>query len=117
MQRFPRGGCWRRSCSVLKCPGPPSEIPRMHHVPTTRPRSLVGTPDLGAHGVLATTRRRILVVDDDASVLGLLRALLDTLEDVDVDTCADPETALRRIREGGYDLVISDERMPKKSGL
>jgi DNA-binding NtrC family response regulator len=64
------------------------------------------------------TRRRILVVDDDAGVLFALRRLFGTI-DVDVETCVDPEEAVRRLEEEGasYDLVISDQRMPKMSGL
>src|SRR5688572_7578135 len=88
----------------------------MQQVPTSA-RCQASHPAKGSRGVLATERRRILVVDDDPSVLGLLQALLDTLGNVDVETCSDPEAAVRRVREGGYDLVISDERMPKKSGI
>lgn len=63
----------------------------------------------------AALRRRILVVDDDPSVLGLLSHVLERL-DVDIDTCSDPEAALRRFDEFSYDVVISDDRMPKMSG-
>ena len=72
------------------------------------------TPPEGA-GVLQATRRRILVVDDDALVLGSLQRLLDTL-DVDVEVCLDPEAALERLAHEDFDLVISDERMPKMTG-
>ncbi len=85
--------------------------------------ALTTLPTTGrAHGESQTTdqqtRRRILVVDDDAGVLFALRRLFGTL-DVDVETCADPESALERLESGSasYDLVISDERMPKMSGL
>ena len=80
-------------------------------LPTVPAASL---PPAGA-GVLQATRRRILVVDDDALVLGSLQRLLDTL-DVDVEVCLDPEAALERLSREAFDLVISDERMPKMSG-
>ena len=61
------------------------------------------------------SRRRILVVDDDPGVLGLVTHVLERL-DVDVETCSDPLQALQRFEEGSYDVVISDDRMPKMSG-
>ena len=51
---------------------------------------------------------KILVVDDDPGVLGLLLAVLERL-DVDIETCSDPETALRLFEESAFDVVISDE--------
>ena len=83
---------------------------------TTLPQ--IGKTQDDDHGTGQQTRRRILVVDDDAGVLFDLRRLFGTL-DVDVETCADPESALERLENGSsdYDLVISDERMPKMSGL
>ena len=63
----------------------------------------------------SATRRRVLIVDDDSSVLGLLSTVLENL-DVDVETCSDPEAAIARFQESAFDLVISDERMPKMTG-
>lgn len=70
-----------------------------------------------SHGTLEATalRRRILIVDDDPSVLGLVTEILEGL-DVDVETCADPEAALRLFEESAFDVVISDDRMPKMTG-
>lgn len=83
--------------------------------------ALTTAPDI-AHsirelkGVTDTTRKRILVVDDDMGVLSALRRLFEVL-DVDVDTCADPREAIARLEHGEvYDLVISDQRMPQMSG-
>jgi two-component system NtrC family response regulator len=61
------------------------------------------------------TRRRILVVDDDPGVLQVLEALLERL-DVDVEACLDPEAAVARFETDDFDVVISDDRMPKISG-
>ena len=61
------------------------------------------------------TRRRILVVDDDPGVLQVLQALLERL-DVDVEACLDPEAAVARFEADDFDVVISDDRMPKISG-
>jgi len=78
-------------------------------------------PHLGRHAGAAdptasALRKRVLVVDDDPGVLSALARLLQALE-VDVETAADPTRALALFESGEYDLVISDERMPKMSGL
>ncbi|MBI2353897.1 MAG: sigma-54-dependent Fis family transcriptional regulator [Deltaproteobacteria bacterium] len=59
---------------------------------------------------------RILVVEDDAT----FRAFLDTvLADAghDVTTADDGHQGLERLRREGFDLVVSDLRMPGRSGL
>ena len=76
-----------------------------------------GRTDASHHGTSQQIRRRILIVDDEAGVLSALGRLFGTL-DVDVETCMDPQEVLRRLENGAsYDCVISDERMPKMSGL
>ncbi|NCC24567.1 MAG: response regulator [Deltaproteobacteria bacterium] len=59
---------------------------------------------------------RILVVDDEESLREICQ---DTLEEAgyEVDTAPDGETAMRKAVEGGYDLVLSDLRMPGLDGL
>jgi DNA-binding NtrC family response regulator len=78
---------------------------------TTAPNAL----DPSRADASQATRRRVLVVDDDAAVLGLLEELLEPL-DVDVVACLDPEQALCRFQESHFDLVISDLKMPKMQG-
>ena len=58
----------------------------------------------------------ILVVDDEPLVLDLL---IDVLEDAGhkVDTAANGNEACRKLRVRGYDLVISDIRMPQMNGI
>lgn len=58
----------------------------------------------------------ILVVEDDDT----FRAFLETVLQDDghqVKTAADGEKALRLLRQGSYDLVVSDLKLPGKSGL
>jgi DNA-binding NtrC family response regulator len=63
--------------------------------------------------------RRILLVDDEAHVLSALqRALRRFLPEGQavIETCSDPEQALLRCAETGFDVVMSDYRMPGLNG-
>lgn len=59
---------------------------------------------------------RVMIVDDDADTLALLREII-TKEGYQVDTVEDAEAALRRVSELQPDLVITDIQMPKMDGL
>ena len=59
---------------------------------------------------------RVLVVDDNLSTRRTTRIGLQ-LEGYQVDEAANVDQALSRLQEGDYDFVISDVRMPLKSGL
>ncbi len=58
---------------------------------------------------------RILVVDDHPSIAGLMSQLL-TLRGYDVVTAADAEQAEAEVRRQAPDLILSDVKMPGKSG-
>src|SRR5690242_18277789 len=59
---------------------------------------------------------RILVAEDEP---GIAMALEDdlTMEGYDVEVAGDGELASRRAREGGFDLVLLDIMLPRKSGF
>ncbi|MDP7480500.1 MAG: response regulator, partial [Vicinamibacterales bacterium] len=59
---------------------------------------------------------RVLVVDDEASIRDLLSKTL-ALADYDVDVAPDGRVALERLRLFGYDLLITDLKMPGMDGL
>ena len=61
-------------------------------------------------------RKRVLVVDDEASIRELLQKTL-ALAEYDVDTAPDGRAALERLRLGNYDLLIADLKMPGMDGL
>lgn len=58
----------------------------------------------------------LLVVDDDPSILMMLRTLL-TLEGHTVDVAVDGEEALSKILTSPFDMIVSDIYMPKLDGL
>jgi signal transduction histidine kinase len=65
---------------------------------------------------LMETQPKILVVDDEASVLLTMTSILRQ-EGYDVDGVADGASALKAIRERYYDLVLTDLNMPGVDGL
>lgn len=61
------------------------------------------------------TRPRLLVVDDRASVLELMRAILES--DHDVTTTPEPARAIALVERERFDLVLTDVRMPGADGF
>lgn len=59
---------------------------------------------------------RILVVEDEELVRRLLLAALRP-RGHRVEACADGEAAFRRLQEKRFDLLITDFRMPRMTGL
>lgn len=68
---------------------------------------------------------RILIVDDDESILKALRRLLiltpctvsEVSQKLQVDCFSSPHEALEKARSTAYDLVLSDYRMPLMNGV
>ncbi len=63
-----------------------------------------------------SSRPRILVVDDEASIRDMLSKTL-SLAEYEVDTAADGRAALERLKLMPYDLLITDLKMPGVDGL
>lgn len=59
----------------------------------------------------------ILIVDDYKTMLRIIRNLLKQLGFDNVDEASDGSTALQRLRDKPYNLVISDWNMEPMSGL
>ena len=55
-------------------------------------------------------KRKILLVDDDATVLLTLKAVLE-LNQFDVETATSAAEGIERLMTGEYDMVITDSRM------
>ena len=60
-------------------------------------------------------RTRVLVIDDDAGVRGLLREFLESLGWA-ADEAPSGEEGLARLDRAAYDLVVTDLLMPGLSG-
>jgi DNA-binding NtrC family response regulator len=60
---------------------------------------------------------KIMIIDDEESILKSLQRSLRSREDWDVEVYADPQQALRRLQTNIFDVVISDCNMPGISGL
>jgi excisionase family DNA binding protein len=85
---------------------------------TQRPRSERAPGTAASPAVPRSARKRVLVVDDEASIRDLLSKTL-AIKEYDVDTAADGAAALERMRSTtpGYDLLIADLKMPGMDGL
>ena len=61
---------------------------------------------------------RVLVVDDQALIRAGLRGVLESEPGITVvDEAADGDAAVRRVRQGGVDVVLMDLRMPRVDGV
>ncbi len=64
------------------------------------------------------SKRRILIVDDEESVLGILESSLKKQhQDSEIVTAMDGRQALERLRETAFDLVVTDYKMAGMDGL
>jgi CheY-like chemotaxis protein len=61
--------------------------------------------------------RRVLIVDDEDTIAVMLRSIVQRSLGCRADWVSDGQTAIERLHQDAYDLVISDVRMPHVSGL
>ena len=65
---------------------------------------------------MTPTHRRILVVDDDSAMGEMVVALLED-HGIDAETVSSADAALGRVADSDFDVVLSDIRMPGRSGV
>ncbi len=59
---------------------------------------------------------KLLIIDDEKSILDMLKIAFEK-ENYEVDTALSADRAFTMIEQGDYDLVLSDIRLPQKSGM
>lgn len=60
---------------------------------------------------------KIMIVDDEESILHSLRRILSKQNDWDIVTCSDPLEAADIASHSNFDLFLSDYRMPGMNGV
>jgi len=60
---------------------------------------------------------KFLVVDDFSTMRRIVRNLLKELGFQNVEEAEDGAVALKKLKEGGFDFVVSDWNMPNMDGL
>ena len=66
---------------------------------------------------MAETPTRILVVEDEQDIAGLIKHTLERQGEVEVDVVGSGDVAVRTINDGPPDLVILDLNLPVLSGI
>ncbi len=61
--------------------------------------------------------KRILIVDDVASMRNITKSILREFGFLNLDDAQDGEEALNKLKSSNYDLVICDWNMPKMTGI
>jgi CheY-like chemotaxis protein len=80
------------------------------------PPRLRPTPPRGISSVVPGRRARLLVVDDEQSILRALTRTLGRAHDVVTANDGEAALAILRAEQGRFDVVISDVQMPRLAG-
>ncbi|MCC6544086.1 MAG: chemotaxis response regulator CheY [Nitrospirae bacterium] len=60
---------------------------------------------------------KVLVVDDFSTMRRILKNILKQIGYSEIEEAEDGNSALMRLKQGGYGLVVSDWNMPNMTGL
>ncbi len=59
----------------------------------------------------------VLVVDDDSTILSLMKDIMSMVPGCNIITAGDPLEAMKYVIKGGIDIIFTDIHMPQHSGL
>jgi CheY-like chemotaxis protein len=79
------------------------------------PTGTISRGDDGEDGDPAFAGKRVLVADDEEMIRHTIQDVLSG-QGCEVEAVCDGAAAIRRLESGGYDLVISDIKMPQANG-
>lgn len=60
---------------------------------------------------------RVLMVDDDPTVLDITKIFLERSGDIRVDAIGSAKEAMEKLKDGPYDVIVSDYVMPEMDGI
>lgn len=60
--------------------------------------------------------KKVLIVDDEAEIRDVIKDLLESLG-LDIEVAEDGQEAIDKIKLSTFDMIISDQKMPHKTGL
>ncbi|MSR41823.1 MAG: hybrid sensor histidine kinase/response regulator [Phycisphaerales bacterium] len=109
------------SAAAIREDGDPALIVDCEDILSSMRQQLTeGRPSASKRRAIAASssvrRKRVLVVDDSATVREVERQLLVRLG-YEVDTANDGADGFHALRDGGYDLLVSDVDMPRMTGI
>ena len=61
--------------------------------------------------------KKIAIIDDEQEILETLARFLKRSEKFEIETFSNPQTALNKIKNGSFDLVLLDIMMPEINGM
>lgn len=111
-------GFLKQSGGAIHVVSAPGEGTRMEmYLPVDGGESATGAPSSGALSPVRDGARSVLLVEDDMEVQAIAVALLETMG-LTVTTASDAATALKRLKAGRFDILLTDIVMPgEMSGL
>jgi two-component system chemotaxis response regulator CheY len=62
-------------------------------------------------------KMKILIVDDFSTMRRIIKNILKEIGYTNLDEADDGSTALEKLKDGGFDFVVTDWNMPKMPGI
>src|SRR5689334_4193878 len=110
--------CWNAECSSLELGAWNLELSRCNpHLTPSSPRGNAGSLRWALGKGMKAGRTRVLVVEDEQDIAGLIKHALEREGAMEVETAASGDTALKAVNEDLPDLIVLDLNLPVLSGV